>query len=108
MMSLSMSEKVVISKLLNSSRRNRTESLHTATSANLDTFPVHVILDAVFNQTALRCLGPGEGSVITSKTIAAIESLQRARKSYNYKRVEHQNPIVLGSILSKAKAIESV
>jgi hypothetical protein len=79
MMNLSATEKVVISKLLNISRRGRSESLHTATSANLDTFPVHVILDSIFNQTALRCLGPGEGSVITSNTVAAIESRQMTR-----------------------------
>lgn len=73
-MNLSATEKTVISKLLNISRRFRTESLHTATSANLDTFPKSIILDAMFNQSALRCLGAGEASTITSNTVAAIEA----------------------------------
>lgn len=70
---LSPVEVTVLVKLLNIHRRFRTSHLFAATRENLTSFDTFVILDAIFNPTALRCLTGAECKAITRKTVDTIE-----------------------------------
>ena len=73
MSQLSPVEITVLAKLINIHRRFRNSHTFEANRTNLDQFPSHLILDAIFNPTCLRCLTGAESKAITRKLVDLIE-----------------------------------